>query len=276
MNDIQRILLEQAQYFKSFCKKYNITYSLIGGNVLGAVRHGGFIPWDDDIDFVIPRPDYERFLKLAKNLDFPYKLRDFSVDGEKHSFCFAKLDDTRTTFIEMALSNFQHKGGVYIDIFPLDATFDTKILQSIHLFFIGRLVKLREIAYIARIKPEKGWLYNAVLKIVQKTCRGRALYNIIHFLLTLKDYKKAKYVGNLVWGYGKKEVLPKTYYEPFTLIQFESEIFQAPAKIDAYLKAIYGDYMTLPPEDKRVSQHPHFYLNLNLPYKDFKYDLPSH
>lgn len=273
MNEIQSILLEEGKYFRDFCNKHNIPYCLVGGNILGSVRHKGFIPWDDDMDFVIPRPHYDRFLKLAKKLDFPYCLRDFSVDKEGHSFCFSKIDNTQTTFIEKSLSNFKHKGGVYIDVFPLDATFDSKILQSIHLFFIDHLVRLREIAYIARIKPEKGWLYNTTLKLLQKTCRGRTLHKIINFVLTLKKYDRANYVGNLVWGYGKKEVLPKSYYEPFAKIEFEKEYFSAPAKVELYLQSIYGDYMTPPPESQRFSQHPHFYLNLTLPYKDFVYDV---
>lgn len=275
MNQIQTRIYKLALEFKKICKQNNLKYFIIAGSLLGAVRHGGFIPWDDDIDFAMPRPDYKRFLELAKEINFPYKLRDFSVDREEYGFCFAKLDDTQTTFIEKSLSNFQYRGGVYIDIFPLDGTFDIKILQSIHLFIIWHLVRLREIAYISKIKPQKGLIYNIALRIVQKTCRGKILFTIINFFLTLKDYKKAKYIGNLVWGYKEKEIIPKTYYEPYSKIVFERDFFQSPAQTDAYLKAIYDDYMTPPPKHERISQHPVYYLNLDLPYKDFKYDIPS-
>lgn len=273
MNEIQLTLINIAKVFRSFCAKHQLRYCIIGGTALGAVRHKGFIPWDDDIDFAMPREDYERFLQLAKELDGQYRLRDYSVDKKGHSFCFAKIDDTHTTLIEQSLSVFQHKGGVYIDIFPLDGTFDCKFLQNIHFFCISKLVRLRELAYIAKIKPEKGFIYNSIIRILRKTCRGDMLYKTINFFLKLKKYNQANFVGNLVWGYGKREIFPKSYYEPFSKIEFENEEFNAPHKINEYLTAIYGDYMTPPPEEKRVSQHPMFYLNLDLPYQDFQYDL---
>lgn len=274
MNIMQNKIFDIAQTFANLCQKYNLQYFLCGGTVLGAVRHHGFIPWDDDMDFLMPREDYEKFLQIApKELENThYALRDFSVDGEGYSFCFSKIDDRTTTLIELSQSNFGSKAGVYIDIFPLDGTFDSKLSQTCHLFIISKLIRLREIAFTARIRKSKP-IRNLLIKILQKTCRGKTLHSLISFCLTLKPYRYSNFAGNLVWGYGIKEVMPKDIFGSGRTISFEGTEFTAPNQTDLYLRRLYEDYMTYPPEEERVSQHPVFFMDLDLPYKDYQYDL---
>lgn len=274
MNSIQSILLEIGIEIDRICKKHHLRYFISAGTLLGAMRHGGFIPWDDDIDFYMPREDYEKFLKIApKELCDHYALRDFSVDKEEYGYCFAKVDDKRTTFIEKAPANYKYRGGVWVDIFPLDGTFNNKMLQRIHLFFIRKMVKLRNKSYVFDKKQKLGLIHRFHLKMLSIFFKGEWMCNVINSLLQIKKYDQSEYVANLVWGYGIKEIVPRDYYEPQGIIKFEGHFLASPHKIHQYLQQIYGDYMQLPPEEERISRHPIFFLDLKKPYGDFKYDI---
>lgn len=274
MNTIQTLLLNIAIEFDRICKKHKLRYFISAGTLLGAVRHQGFIPWDDDIDFYMPREDYEKFLKIApEELNERYSLRDFSIDGEKYEYCFAKVDDRTTTFIEKASASYYYKGGVWIDIFPLDGTFESKILQKTHLFLIRKMVKLRNKAYTFDFKQKMGIIHRLHLRILRYFMKGSGAYRFINMLLQIKKYNQSKYVGNLVWGYKMKEIVPKDYYEPQGIIKFENHTFSSPHKVHQYLEQIYGDYMQLPPENERISRHPIFYVNLEKTYKSFEYKI---
>lgn len=120
LEQLKVVELEMLKEFISVCKKLNLRYYALGGTLLGAVRHKGFIPWDDDIDIGMPRADYEIFIRKAQTL-FPDHLFIQSIHSENdYLMCFAKLRNSHTTFIESSLRDFKINHGIYIDIFPLD------------------------------------------------------------------------------------------------------------------------------------------------------------
>ena len=136
LKDIEKDMLV---IFIQICKKYDMRYFLAGGSCLGAVRHRGFIPWDDDIDVVMPREDYEKFLKVARN-ELPENI--FLQTGKTDNdfpMNFAKLRNSDTTFIETSVKNFKINHGVFIDIFPLDGYSDSKWFKLMNRIYISRI-----------------------------------------------------------------------------------------------------------------------------------------
>ena len=120
MNDLQKALLEIFKAFVAVCEKHHLRYYLIGGTCLGAVRHKGFIPWDDDIDVGLPREDYEKFIQLQDEFkDTPYFIQTWKSDP-KYIYGYAKLRNSNTTYIENFYKHFQFNQGLWIDIFPID------------------------------------------------------------------------------------------------------------------------------------------------------------
>lgn len=273
MSESQK-LLEIALAYKQLCEKHSLTYFICGGSAIGAVRHLGFIPWDDDIDFMMPRKDYETFIKIAqKELPYPFCLRDFSIDKEGYALFFAKIDRKDTTFIPEPLEKNHYRGGLYIDIFPMDGGFQNIILRKIHFWILEKIKSLHMLAFHGTTNNKSGIFRKIIVKFAKRFLKNKILFYTFHWILKLKHYKYSKNVGDIAWGYGEREVMAKDIFEPASKIMFENHYFSAPNKIDLYLQNIYGNYMKLPPKEERIGGHPAFYKNLKLPYEKFKYDI---
>lgn len=240
-----------------FLNKNNIKYSVCGGTMLGAVRHKGFIPWDDDIDIFIPRDDYQKLISLLeKNSCKLHSYRAISV-LLKNSYCpFIKIVNEKilTNNERMASSK---QLPLWIDIFPIDGMpeneYDTKKLYA-------KIAKYRNLYML------KGYNYKYVLKsttaikVMPKLILKAILQLIPHRLISRKmdtiaktfSYSTATYVGGVLWGYGPQERLLKkdVLWKDF---DFEDLKVKGLANYDTYLSNIYGDYMTLPPEEKRAT-----------------------
>ena len=241
--------------FKELCDKHNLTYYLIGGTLLGAVRHKGFIPWDDDVDVSMPRPDYIRFLEIAKaELVSPYVL-DIH---DHHTFPFARIDN-----ISMRVtSKFTRNAQIWyswIDVFPMDAMPKNKVhyfLRKYHILFRRKLFVISEFDDMAAQTKERHGLEKMIFTLIDK-CRLERLFNSekqlkeYHKVLMKYPYEKGRYVGQLLGGYKFKYMMEREVYEPGKELEFEGELFHVPENYDALLRNLYGDYMTLPPEDKR-------------------------
>ena len=246
------------------CNQYQLRYFLTGGSMLGAVRHHGIIPWDDDIDIVMPRPDLEK-LKSISSHAFPEncELVDYHTKGYPFRFC--KLMDKNTTVVESQYNFFI--GGVWIDIFAFDGLPGNK----------GTAEKYYRTAYAPN------WyrlysLYTPVNIILNKGMRPFMLslrhfwrhifYSVPNLIYKLEkvamkyEYDKAEWIINFQGGYGLREMTKREYFDEYILADFEGYKFRIPQKYDAYLTGIYGDYMTPPPENKRASNHNIFFVNL--------------
>lgn len=270
MNEIQTQLLAMLKWFHTFCAEHGIEYFAIGGTFLGAVRHHGFIPWDDDVDVGVPRQDYERLKALMKELPRDGRYL-FEAPGENKDFdyLFCKLYDTETTLVEHTRA--RTKRGLYLDIFPLDGIGDTreeslkndrKIVTSIR-FYLTRTCALR-----------KGRKFYKNVAIVLGRCIPGFLYRKrkkaaqIDRLCAAHPYHTSRYVGNLLGITAGREIMERAIFGEPRLYPFEGIQIYGPCEAERYLTTIYGDYKKLPPEEKRVSHHDWLVLDLKRPYRD--------
>lgn len=248
-SEIKECELEILKDVASFCDKHNIHYSLTFGTLLGAIRHNGFIPWDDDIDIAIPREEYEWFVLHYKNKK--YKVVDFSLDN-RYPYAFAKVMDVSTKVVEQ--TNSDYPIGVYIDIFPVDGlpSQDRQHRKKCENMCRVALYKLVSLQYPTDVVHRllhiliKALLYfQPHSKIINKQIALSKKYN----------YKDSTFATILSIRLGCKQKFKKTIFTELTKHKFEDEYFNIPIEYDKFLSRIYGDYMTPPPEDKRVAHY---------------------
>lgn len=257
-DEYKQICFNVLVHFDLFCKKNNLQYSLTAGTLLGAVRHKGFIPWDDDIDVIMTRPDYNRLMELYDNSG-KYKLVSHSVNNVYY-YPFAKIYDSETILIE---NDFDCgiELGAYIDIFPVDGNGNDEHKARRH------LMKCIEIQHKLNHTISKHFFQNErdnivinyikkarynILKLIGK----EYMFNKLETMLNKYDYDSSNYVANNAWcTYGVRELLEKNVYLEYTEMVFEGQMFPVIKQYDVLLKALYGDYMKLPPKEERISHH---------------------
>jgi lipopolysaccharide cholinephosphotransferase len=251
--------LELLRQFISVCDKLHLKYFVAEGTLLGAVRHRGFIPWDDDIDVGMLRSDYEFFLKQGQDyLPEGVFLQTHETDPE-YMHCFAKLRNSNTTFIELSSKDLNINHGIYIDVFPFDYYPDSRLNGMI--YDLKKLLiryRVREVYYIpsdAKISFKN--LIRRALKLVSRLFYPTVGYAMDKQKKLFSKVKSGKRLINNGSPWGNRERIPAEWMQSTTTVQFESIDVEAPAMYDAYLKHVYGDYMELPPEGERV---PHHYL----------------
>ena len=252
--EMKKIELNILIYFTEVCEENNLRYYLGGGTLLGAVRHKGFIPWDDDIDVMMPRPDFQKLLSLSINNE-NYNIIKPGTAG--YYYNFAKLVDTRTILEEKGIKRIDGL-GVYIDIFPLDGMPETpdawkkrfKELNSIrkrinNTCLLKPKFHRNPFAYLNACR-----IYNSNKNIdlssLQKKYLDSALKN---------SFDDSEFVFAAGGAYGARDIFPGKWFEKEIELQFENLAVKAFNGYDFYLTQLYGDYMTLPPEDKRVTPH---------------------
>lgn len=249
--EIREIQMQILDIIDVFCKNNGLRYSLAAGSLLGAVRHHGYIPWDDDIDIMMPRPDYEVFINEFIGYNSNLVLQDAHTDPF-HYLPFAKVYDKRTELIQ---SN--SIGGVYVDIFPIDGLPDLSNLADYYsrvqaltnqLWYSMtpnyQYVKDNRLMLKAKVFV-KHLIYPSRTKVIKK---WKHLYNSYPF-------DKSNYAGEITSIYGMKEHMPKCIFEKYVVMSFEGRSYKCIQEYDTYLSSLYGDYMTLPPVEERVSHH---------------------
>ena len=256
INECHTLLLNIAKELDRICTKHNIPYYMIGGTMLGAIRHKGFIPWDDDMDFGIPREFYQQFIDVCQaELNPRYKFinednSDYAVLG------IGKIIDTNTFLKEIYSVDTEETIGINIDVFPLDYTDGANDFFS----FNNRMrlaFKLQKLLFV-KADDRKGWkkwfakFVKAVLPLNKKT-----LLNYINRKFLERSWlDNNDYVFNVAGAWGlRKELIPQEFFGKPTRHQFEDIELLGVTNYDAYLKWVYSNYMQLPPEDKR---HIHF------------------
>ena len=255
LEELKEIEFEILKVFDAFCKENDIKYFLSHGTLLGAIRYKKFIPWDDDVDLLIPRDDYNRMITLFKDTD-RYKLFAFEKDN-KYRYPFAKLCDMTTRKDEYDYNNGVEL-GVDIDLFPLDAwdkdlekaMLEVKYIRK-NMSFL-RLLKLKE---PDSVNPVKRILKGAIMLILKALGSKLFINNIIK--ASVKDEQiNNKYLGCKSWCvYGEKGIIPAEVFSETAEIEFEGEMFPAPKDYDTYLTCLYGDYLPEPPPEKRQTHH---------------------
>ena len=268
MDDSLRALqlkeLDLLKYFQQVCEENEITYFALGGTLLGAVRHKGFIPWDDDMDICMPRPDYDLLVTHCKEwLPAPYELKCAETE-KNYPGAFGKIIDSNTTLIERKF--YGEASGLYIDIFPIDGVPQNKLMQRV---VMAKYKFYERINYYLHRDPYKhghgpsSWipllcqhLFNS--QKVQKSVNKMRLKYLYDDSQLVADYDDG------LSGIISKSVLGKP-----TPIQFEGVTLMGVNQYHAYLSNKYGDYMKVP-EGKEQRQHNFYFLDYNLPYRQYK------
>lgn len=270
LNELQKSLLEMFTWFHAFCERHGLRYYMIGGTALGAVRHKGFIPWDDDVDVGMPRTDYGKLEQLLREEpDERYILETPRTEAQDYFYPFSKLYDTRTTLIEN--TRLKIKRGIYLDIFPLDGIGNSeeeskRNYKPIHWKFNLLLTR------VTGIRQGRSKLKNAAVQIARLV--PEAVLNNKRLLLSLErdcgkyDFDKCAWVGNLVGAWRFRELMPGAYFGEPTRYEFEGQMMYGPQMADAYLTRVYGDWRKLPPVEKRVSHHDFIEFDLHKSYLD--------
>lgn len=257
MTDIQEKALSILKALVNLLEKHNLNYCLAFGTLLGAVRHQGFIPWDDDIDIFMPREDYNKLVNLAESeIPYPYKLHEITRQDDYFEL-YAKFVDTS---IHIQLVEQQRRKGndkyLWVDVFPLDALpADTKVIEKIKKksILLRRLYKLS----ISDASFSRSPVKNFVIKFFTKILNYKKLYNAFLKTISSPCFSSPEYFVSAC-------EMNKTFYlypadlflvENFKKILFEDSYFNAPSDFDKYLTIQYGSYMELPPEAERVSDH---------------------
>lgn len=244
------ILIEVA----SFCDRNNLNYSLAYGTLLGAVRHGGYIPWDDDIDICMPRPDYNLLLDTF-NADTkkPQWLKAINPLSARAIHPFIKIIDTRTIKVERGV-NYKNKDtlGIDIDIFPLDGWSSDPEKRQRKFQFTKRIFKVFCYSNISpKDKTPHKWVIIKCLNVLRNP-----LVRVLDKRAQEFDFKDSEYVGVQVSMYsGKFDCQRKNIYLNRARMLFEGEEFWIPKEFDECLTYVYGEYMQLPPVDKRITHH---------------------
>ena len=262
MNELQNVEFDLLNKFIEVCKKLNLNYYLVCGSALGAVKYGGFIPWDDDMDVALCRKDYEIFCQCAQNL-LPEGifLQTYKTDS-KYPNIFAKLRNCNTTYIEQSSRKIPMNHGVYIDVFPLDYYPDDengrKQFSKKNRIYARRLFA----EYCLENITFKYNLISVLLKIAYPST-GKVLKKRDQLF---KSVSPSDMIANYCGAWGQKEIVPAEWYGEGVLLEFEGIQVRVPKEYDKWLTQVYGDYMQLPPEEKRIPRHTVEFIDLEKSY----------
>lgn len=264
MNEYQQMLFDMLEWFHKYCKANNLKYYLLGGTLLGAMRHKGFIPWDDDIDLGLPRKDYNELISSLEGKQGRYILESPYSNNTDFCYPFSKLYDTETTLIEN--KRYAIKRGIYLDIFPLDGIGNNKAEVQ------RRYAKIKGMYdfYLTRtggIRKGRTWYKN--LAIVLMTILPEKILNPVNLRRKLDEecaklnFGSTKYVGNALGAWGSREFVRREVFGKPTLYQFEGAELYGPEYGDKYLTHVYGEWRKLPPKEKQVSHHDYIEFDLH-------------
>ncbi len=255
LEELKQIELDMVQKIDEVCRNNGIHYYMVGGTLLGAVRHKGFIPWDDDIDIAMPRKDFEKFCSVMAEENSVYQVQFFD-NVKEYGYASPKVVDTRTVLIDYKLGTGKETSAVFVDVFLYDGMGESRKKAGIYYWFLKCFKKMvflskRNYKMESFLKTIVFFFPCAFCKMIGVTKLNR-LYNR---LCAKRDFYTSQYVACAAGRYGSGEILERTVFEKTVPMEFEHLTLQAPQGYEAYLKSIYGDYMTLPPEEKRVSNH---------------------
>lgn len=257
LTEIQALQREILKTVVDLCDAHGLRYYLVGGTLLGAVRHRGFIPWDDDVDIALPRADYNRLERICRaELPAHYTFINYKDDW-RIPHLSAKVYDNRTGLVEERREGYQVEMGVFIDLFPLDGVPRGRLRKFLH---YGKIWALRALlrGNAHNLSGDTPLLKRLVLRLVQavlprglvQSCQVR-----LDRLMQTFPFDGVAEVCNYAGAWGKREIFPRSWIGGGTTLMFEGLELRAFQHHHAYLQNIYGDYMQLPPPEKRKPHH---------------------
>lgn len=241
LEEVKNIELDILRYIHNVCEKNNLKYFMAGGTLLGAVRHKGFIPWDDDIDLLMFREDYIKLAQIINNDDSYYSMQCLETDS-KYVGTFAKVIDNRT---KVVFNNVMPDGksGIFVDVFPMDGVGNNYSKCA-------RRVNRTSRIYQNFINTKIALPDNKISRCILKQCAY-----IFDIFAKRKKCKKSKYIARVVNIRGECEIMKYKWFAKRKLLQFENDQFYAPIGYHYYLKRLYGKYMELPPHSEQRLVH---------------------
>ena len=271
LRSVQLTQLDISKEIKKICEKHQIPYFLDGGSLLGAVRHQGFIPWDDDMDFGMLREDYERFLQIApQELPAPLFLQTTETDSG-YGYAFAKIRNRDSLYLERVSQNSTENHGIFVDIFPYDALPDDarKAQKLYHQLTALKMILKVKVHYkpwnaSENINKKRWFLYLPARFLSVFMPKERIVKQYNRIATRYNSSSTARYYAQVAESFGHWE-MERAFFSSRVELPFENVTFSAPGDYDGFLTAGYGDYMKLPPEDKRSSTHGILQVKLGKP-----------
>lgn len=256
LEKLHTVELEILEEIDRICKKNNITYTLCGGSLLGAIRHKGFIPWDDDIDIAMPRKDYDKFIDVCCNeLDKKYFLHCNETDAE-YWLPFAKVRKNNTTMNEKSIAHLNTHKGIYVDIFPLD-NISSKMLFFKKIRFSIIKVLIGDVLYKKKIYKSFNECQYPFVAMILSIIPMRLNKKIQKRLMTSNKNENSTHLISYTGMYAfNKEYIPRSKYFPTSTVSFEGKKYPGVADYDYYLTSLYKSYMKLPKKEDRVTHNP--------------------
>ncbi len=260
--------LQMTMCFDEFCKKHNLLYYFCGGCCIGAIRHKGFVPWDDDVDVFMPRDDYEKLKELwvdTPEYSIQYTTKDFLTENQFLTIC-----DNNTTFIKTYQKDLDINHGLVLDVLPLDGCPNgwrrktQKLWALLYSLFIvgkapenhGKAIYLAGKLLLALVKP-KSWRYR--------------MWRLCERKMSQYPISECEYITELCAGphYMQNEY-KKEWFRKAVRVEFEGQQLPIPVGYDGYLRMAFGEYMQLPPEEKRVCHHEFEVMDMDNSYKIYR------
>ncbi len=275
--DVQRKILDVYKEIKRVCDEHDLRYFAIGGTGIGAARHKGFIPWDDDIDIVMPRRDYYLFKEIAsKQLPHHMQFSDLA-DSDKSLYVFGKVSDTSTTYVaEEDIDDFGAYNGVFIDIMPLDGVPEEYIKYQIHMRLLEVIMRINSAVMYAKLHDDVSGFKCRLKKYLGRIWgvffSNTSLKRRYVALASKYQFDESKYLARtwLVGSHDGLQAKARYFQEDFdghVDMPFEDTIMRMPKGYDRYLSALYPNYMTLPPKEKQVPRHSGGIVDLGHSYR---------
>lgn len=259
---MRKIALEENRKYQidildaidAYCMEKGLRYFLIAGTLLGAVRHQGYIPWDDDIDIVMLRGDYETFVREF-NVDGYYVVAP-EINTEGYYLPYAKICMNNTLVVE-ATKTMTAKLGINVDLFPIDKVPDDNEKRKKQL---DRIKKYRSILDVidTPVSPNRSWYRNVLLSILQIVLFTFSPQNAVSKIVMLSkmyNNEKSSLCGEIAWGCGEKEIVSREVFSDIEKLNFEGKLYNCPKGWDEWLSKRYGAYMKLPPLEQQKSHH---------------------
>lgn len=246
--EVKRLEVEILNYIVSVCQEHNLTYFLAYGTLLGAVRHKGFIPWDDDVDIWMPTEDYDKFIKITRGRQGG-KFRTLTAEDTSYYYAFAKVVNTQTHVEEPYVDDIPQL-GIWVDVFPLGGT----ISKNSAKFLLANVLDNARISAVhTRIPPKVTGVKRALITPIWVLCRliGYRLFLKLYMKLTRVPFGSTPNVCAISCVYDLRHSYPQAAFEQTTRLEFEGKLYNAPSGYKRILEIEYGDYMTLPPESER-------------------------
>lgn len=269
LRKLQMVQLEILKYIDFFCKKNNIRYSLSGGTLLGAVRHGGFIPWDDDLDICMLRSEYNRFVQLWNSCSHDKYLLQSKNDTPAFSQSFVKIRKNHTTFYQKGERFGVYHMGIFVDVFPIDRIPNGKLKEYL---FYWRVIRY-QIFVREFIPPDASIISKLLLRIIfslnSSKTRTKKRERLLKKITQYNDDNSLRLVGIDTINAMRKSFSSDLWNE-LTTIEFEESFFPCYANWEEYLTRFYGDYMKLPPKEEQTWYHRPIIIDFEHNYEELE------